>query len=191
MKSILLGPAPSHSVESEFSLKSIRGRFGHSIPFWDDGFGPLWIHRDSMGIDGVVRAQSWEDAYSCWEDELAPDCDLSEEELVAEYGERRESVRIIRDKKTGEERESVSSDFPLEPGQFVRWETRVTPDPTFEAVMDNPCFQESYGFRSSGNPSNPGLSNLIYSKDINGDSLERLTPELAKELGLSIAWEVY
>lgn len=52
------------------SLIGATSRFGHSIPVYDDGFGSLFIHRDSMGISGIVRAQSWEDAYSICEDEF-------------------------------------------------------------------------------------------------------------------------
>lgn len=61
-------------------LVSAKSRFGHPIPVYDDGFGPLFIHRDSMGISGIVRAQSWEDAYSICEDEFFPagDEDASE-----------------------------------------------------------------------------------------------------------------
>jgi len=52
------------------SLVSAKGRFGHDIATYDDGYGPLFIHRDSMGISGIVRAQTWEDAYSICEDEF-------------------------------------------------------------------------------------------------------------------------
>jgi hypothetical protein len=45
---------------------------GHKIPTYDDGYGPLFIHRDSMGISGIVRAKTWEDAYSICEDEFFP-----------------------------------------------------------------------------------------------------------------------
>ncbi len=39
-------------------LVSATSRFGHPIPVYDDGWGPLWIHRDSMGISGIVRART-------------------------------------------------------------------------------------------------------------------------------------
>lgn len=45
---------------------------GRKLPTYDDGYGPLYIHRDSMGISGIVRAQTWEDAYSICEDEFFP-----------------------------------------------------------------------------------------------------------------------
>jgi len=68
-------------------LTGATSRFGHSIPVYDDGFGPLFIHRDSMGISGIVRAQTWEDAYSICEDEFFPAATETHEEWLAEYGE--------------------------------------------------------------------------------------------------------
>lgn len=78
-------------INDEQSLVSAKSRFGHSIPVYDDGFGSLYIHRDSMGISGIVRAQSWEDAYSICEDEFFPaaDADAAEEyaKIEAEQNE--------------------------------------------------------------------------------------------------------
>jgi hypothetical protein len=72
----------------EKSLVSAR-RLGsqYAIRVYDDGYGPLWIHRDSMGITGIVRAWTWEDAYSICEDEFFPGADETVEEFEAEYGE--------------------------------------------------------------------------------------------------------
>lgn len=67
-------------INDEQKLVGAKSRFGHSIRVYDDGFGPLWIHRDSMGISGIVRAQTWEDAYSVCEDELFPAADLEANE---------------------------------------------------------------------------------------------------------------
>jgi hypothetical protein len=39
-------------------LKGAKSRFGYPIPVYDDGYGKLYIHRDSMGISGIVRAQT-------------------------------------------------------------------------------------------------------------------------------------
>lgn len=49
-----------------------KNEFGRPIRYYDDGMGPLWIFRDTMGIVGIVRAQSWVDAYSIVEDEFLP-----------------------------------------------------------------------------------------------------------------------
>ena len=68
-------------ITDEQTLNGATSRFGHAIPVYDDGFGPIFIHRNSMGISGIVRAQTWEDAYSICEDEFFPagDDEASEE----------------------------------------------------------------------------------------------------------------
>ena len=64
------------------SLIGATNRFGRAIEVYDDGFGPLWIHRHSMGISGIVRAQTWEDAYSICEDEFFPEASETLAELM-------------------------------------------------------------------------------------------------------------
>jgi hypothetical protein len=71
-------------INDDQTLVSAASRFGHPIRIYDDGFGPLWIHRDSMGISGIVRAQTWEDAYSICEDEFFP---AGDEDAAADYKE--------------------------------------------------------------------------------------------------------
>jgi hypothetical protein len=77
--------APSQLTD-EHTVTEAR-HAGRSLQFYDDGFGPLFVHRDSMGITGVIRAQTWEDAYSIYEDEFAPAATETEAELIADYGE--------------------------------------------------------------------------------------------------------
>ncbi|HSG04879.1 MAG TPA: hypothetical protein VLB09_00620, partial [Nitrospiria bacterium] len=96
---------------------------------------PLFIHRDSMGISGIVRAQSWEDAYGICEDEFFQDADESEEDFIAEYG----------------------VDF-----------------------TEDAAWQESHGFRPNGG---------IYSRDLNDDRLDVLTPELLADLEIRLEIE--
>lgn len=62
-------------LDDNQSLLSATGRFGHSIPTYDDGWGTLYIARDSMGIVGIVRAQTYVDAWSIVEDEFLPSAD--------------------------------------------------------------------------------------------------------------------
>ena len=69
------------------SLKSAATRYGNSIKTYDDGFGPLWVLQNSMGTEGIVRAETWEEAWSIAEDEIFPRA--SEETLAsfeADYG---------------------------------------------------------------------------------------------------------
>jgi hypothetical protein len=169
-------------------------RNGYAIPTYDDGWGELYIHRDSMGISGIVRAKSWEDAYSICEDEFFPDCDLTHEEIVKEYGFKREHVKMIHDDVLGW-REVTESDYSdngkIPEFTSIRWETRETPD--LEAWSENELFCEAYGFRPNGGDATfsrkEGRRNPIYAKDLNGDSLDVLTPSLLAELGITLQIE--
>ena len=150
-------------ITDEQSLVSAQFSHGTSIQTYDDGFGPLFILRDSMGVQGIIRAQSWEDAYSIAEDEMFPDCDLTMEEIVKEYGFR------------------VSYVQPYGTGQTSREET---PDP--EAWPENELFCEAYGFRPNGARDHKVPMSHIYAKDLNGESLDLLTPALVADLGITL-----
>lgn len=113
---------------------------GYDIPIYDDGYGKLFISRDSMGINGIVRAQTWEDAYEICEDEFFPNATETHEQMVQEYGDN---------------------------------------------YTENDIWQENYGFRPNFN----GTSG-IYQKDLNGDYLDELTPELTTELDITLSIEV-
>lgn len=171
------------TLHDDKQLTGATSRFGHAIPVYDDGFGPLWIHRDSMGISGIVRAQTWEDAYSICEDEFFPEADETIDELAKEYGFRREHVKIVRCPLCGErEVQPGAADYPFSANgiEFVRWETRETPDA--EAWMGNELFQEAYGFRPNGPNTRDKIGHGIYAKDLNGDSLDPLTEQLRSDL---------
>lgn len=173
-------------ITDEQSLVSAQFNHGTPIQTYDDGFGPLFILRDSMGVQGIIRAKSWEDAYSIAEDEMFPDCDLTMEEIVKEYGFKSDTYKVIRD-SNGVERRDELSDYPFnETGcSFVRWETIETPDP--EAWSENELFCEAYGFRPNGARSgSTSPMSHIYAKDLNGESLDILTPALVADLGIQL-----
>lgn len=134
-------------LEDAHSLTAATSRFGYPVAFWDDGCGPLWIHRDSMGITGITRAQTWEDAYSAAEDELFP---AGDEEAA-------EAMREIEATPEGEERDHLQA-----------------------------CYDEVYGYRGSARQMPDGSLSSIYAKDLNGDSLDLLTDELAEELEITL-----
>jgi hypothetical protein len=152
-------------IQDGQSFNGAKYESGYQIATYDDGFGPLWISRNSLGINGIVRAQSWEDAYEICEDEFFPEADETIDELKTEYGFKREHVR-----------ETDAA------GQFIGWKLVETPDP--ESWPENECFQEGFGFRPNGPNETDVLKHGIYSKDLNGDYLDPLTPELVKELGI-------
>jgi hypothetical protein len=62
-------------ITDEQRLVGAKSRFGTPIPVYDDAYGRLYIHRDSMGITGIVRARTWEEAYGICEDEFFPSAD--------------------------------------------------------------------------------------------------------------------
>jgi hypothetical protein len=184
----------SQLINDTQSLVGATSRFGHKIPVYDDGYGPLFISRDSMGISGIVRAKTWEDAYGICEDEFFPEADETVEQLVKEYGFRREHVKVIHPLKDGAIDRSVIKDSEmadyeaaggnLREGQFVRWETRETLDP--DAWPENQLFCESFGFRPNGPNATDTVKHGIYAKDLNGDWLHLLTPELIEELEIAL-----
>ena len=137
-------------ITDEQSLVGAKSRFGYSIPVYDDGFGQLFIHRDSMGVSGIVRAQTWEDAYGICEDEFFPAGD-------SDAGEEIEEIEAMPD---GEEKNHAQA-----------------------------CWDESYGYRGSPRKEKDGSLSSIYAKDLNGDQLDVLTPELLAQLEITLQIE--
>jgi len=199
-------------IKDGASLVSARFKSsGTEIPVYDDGFGPLFIHLDSMGVSGIVRAKTWETAYSICEDEFFPEADETVAELVKEYGFKREHVKIIHpairkaqpvtyanghvevfDIDFSTTRPATLADYELTggkllEGQFVGWETIETPDP--DGWTENELFCEAFGFRPNGPNSQDTLKHGIYAKDLHGDILDRLTPEMLADLGIEVIIE--
>jgi len=56
----------------------------HPVKFWDDGIGRLWLYRSADFDMGVVRAQTFEDAYDCVLDEILRPID--QDEVPEAYG---------------------------------------------------------------------------------------------------------
>lgn len=137
-------------ITDEQRLVAAFTRFGSPLPVYDDGFGPLWIHRGSMGITGIVRAQSWHDAYAICEDEFFPAGDEDAAEDMAEI--------------------------------------EACADAT-ECGHLQACWEEAYGYRNNVRRMPDGTTSGIYAKDLNGDCLDQLTPELVAELEITLEIE--
>jgi len=168
-------------------------RNGNSLPVYDDGYGKLFIHRDSMDICGIVRARTWEDAYEICEDEFFPEASDTVEELRKEYNFVRRHAKIVRG-ADGIEREAVyPDDYPdgrLSPSlECVRYDTLETPCEDENGWTENELFCEAYGFRPNGPNASDTLKHGIYAKDLNGDCLGELTDALASELGIELQGE--
>ena len=66
------------------SLVSVTQHWGGAVRCWDDGMGQLWLYQDAGGTLGVVRAQTWEDAYDCVLDEILTP--IPADEVAEAYG---------------------------------------------------------------------------------------------------------
>jgi hypothetical protein len=187
--------------EQQFNGAKYGSDGQYEIKTYDDGYGPLWISRNSIGINGIVRAKSFEDAYSICEDEFFPEADETMEEIIKEYGFKRDHKKVVKDGSVrvatehcgvGERFERYPEDYPngtLLP-EFVRWATVETPDP--EGWSDNELFQEAFGFRPNGPNKSDTNNHGIYAKDLNGDALDLLTDEMVETLGITLdirGWE--
>lgn len=167
------------------TLTGAKTRSGYKIKTYDEGYGPLWIHRNPIGISGIVRARTESDAYSICEDEFFPEASETVEEMQYKYGFKREYIKIIR-AKNGEVRRDTINDYPLEAGQFVRWNMVETRDDTPGSFADNELWQAAFGFRPNGPNSSDIQGHGIYAIDLNGDILEPLTDELCDELEIAL-----
>ncbi len=127
---------------------------GHAIPTYDDGFGPLFVWQTTLGnfgmVGGIVRAQTWEDAYSICEDEFFP---AGDEDAAKDYAE----VEAREDEK---EKRHLQA-----------------------------CWDEAFGYRSNSRREKDGTQSSIYAKDLSGDSLDLLTPELLARLEITLQIE--
>jgi hypothetical protein len=176
-------------ITDDQTLVSAASRFGHPVPIYDDGFGPLWVHRDSMGITGIIRAQTWEDAYGICEDEFLSECNLTIEEIREEYNYERSYVKMVGD-RLGSAWEASEKDYEngkLRPGvEFLKWETVEVRSEDENAWAENAIFQECYGFRPNGPNKMDVIGHGIYDRDLNGDSLQFLTPSLIEALEITL-----
>lgn len=73
-------------IKDEHAMFGAWTEYGNPIRVYDDGFGPVWICRDTMGIVGLVRAQDMETALELVEQEFLPEAEETVEELVQEFG---------------------------------------------------------------------------------------------------------
>lgn len=183
----------SASIEPSQRLVSAKYQSGTEILTYDDGIGPIFISRNSIGVNGIVRARTWHEVYEICKDEFFPEASETTEELVKEYGFRVEHKVVVKDptSTTASEHLAAGERFAVYPDdypngrllpEFVRYTTIETPDP--DAWMENPCFQEGFGFRPNGPNERDTVKHGIYSKDLNGDSLDRLTDEMLRD------WEI-
>lgn len=66
----------------------------YSHRLWDDGFGPVWVYRETLGALGVVRATSWEDAWGCVVDEIMDDADADDVRDLYQHGQEVDGLHV-------------------------------------------------------------------------------------------------
>lgn len=146
-------------------------RYGPPWDIYDNGSGKLWIMRNSICAEGVVRAETFEDAYACFTDEIM--CDG--EEPPAYYGDG----DLIGDAAA----------------QMIESGDNRSREEIVEALEHEcACWDEANGFRG-GTPENPYnkdyLKTGIYEKDINGESVEPLTVKFCYDYGLCLQFSTW
>lgn len=176
-------------IQDNQSIVKVTDKNGRDIPFYDNGFGPLWVYHENCGhfsfVAGIIRASSFEVAYEIAEDEFLPEADLSMAEIVEEYGFLRESIRVVT---------STKGEKYLKPGQmpgkgerFIRWHTKQTPNA--DAWIENDLFQELYTFRPNGPKTGDVHNHGIAYKGLDGVKLRRVTDADADEFTIEISTE--
>lgn len=174
----------SELITDEQSLVSAKNEYGREIPVYDDGFGPLFIHRDSMGITGIVRAQTWEDAYGICEDEFFPEASDTVQDMEREYSTHYISGRELWLYENG-------NDFNrwaqlTDEQQMIECRKEGKRVPFDGEFSEHPYWQESYRLRPNGPNNRDTLNHGIYAKDLNGDRLDLLTPEMLNDLKITL-----
>lgn len=165
-------PADAAIDPSEFTLSFTRG--GNPIRYYDDGIGTLWIMRDTMGIVGIVRAQSMQDAYDIVSDEFR--LPIAQEDVPDAYGafDKLHAALVARGHAdTPQLRGKCSRLAPL----YFRL---CTYDANSRGAWDNWELQEGYEYQS--NATGTGIVAI----DLNGEALDPLTPALAAHLNITI-----
>lgn len=171
-------------ITDEQSLDGATSRFGHPIKTYDDGYGGLFVMRDSMGIVGIVRAQTWEDAYSICEDEFFPEADDTIEDFEREYSVIYKSGRELwLHKNNNDWNRWTNLTHEQQEEELRRKGEKV---PFTGEFSEHPYWQEAFGFRPNGASKKDKQGHGIYAKDLNGESLDSLTPELIEKLEITL-----
>jgi hypothetical protein len=70
-------------IRDDETFAGAKHKHGTSIRIYDDGFGPLWVYRESLGVLGIVRASNWHDAFECVLDAIMSDADVDDPSTYA------------------------------------------------------------------------------------------------------------
>ena len=136
-----------------------------------------------MGVQGIIRAQSWADAYEIAEDEMFDDCDLTWEEMQKEYSTLYMSGRELWLHEHGNNWEAWDALSDGDKARAMHYSTGRDV-PFVGDITEHPCWEEAYGSRPNGARDHSKPMSHIYAKDLNGESLDLLTPAMMADLGI-------
>jgi hypothetical protein len=190
-------------IPDDQRLVGAKSRFGYPIKTYDEGWGQLFIMRDTMGIVCIVRANNWTDAYGICEDEFLPEADESLAEMEKTYATEyisgrelwlRETISDLVNNFKHSQKEAQEQAWDTWTGMSDEERSRIYARSGKEVpfssaqggFVEHPCWQESFGFRPNGPNQTDTIRHGIYAKDWNGDVLNELTPELAKSLEITL-----
>ncbi len=174
------------------TLKSAKNRFSRPIKIYDDGFGPLWVYRESLGVVGIVRSQTESDAWDCILDEILTPVPLEDIKASPEdyyVCERDYHCPAPKDYQAGHclcsKIEHSATRECWKCRQFHTPQQKAECDCIKRTELDPVYLSLAEGYHYMPNSSN---SSGIVGTDLNGSYLEILTDELQK--GLEIILEL-
>jgi len=156
-------------------LHGATSKFGTPLLTYDDGFGPLYVYRDAGGTTAVIRALSWEDALQIVDDEIFNP--ISIDELHDAYGYW---IHTDVDYAGGKVCQAVFEVYPSDALHIGYFDTLEQARTACLKDAEHHGRDLVEGYRYQSNATGTG----VVSFDLNGEQLELLTPQLAKDLGL-------
>lgn len=163
--------------EMEVSFRYARNYAGqeqYPIKYYDNGYGTLWVMRDTTGIVGIVRAQTYQDAYECVGDELKRPIDPSDVPDAYDAFDKFYDWLLSKGHlPTNRTREFACRYAP----QFFAISTHRANE---TGAWDDWELGEGYEYQS--NASGTGIVSI----DLNGESLEPLTGEEMERLEIEM-----
>lgn len=167
MKTTTTTPDKTQLDPDELTL-SFQERTGHPIRYYDDGYGPLWILRDTCGIIGIIRTRNESEAYEIAGDEFRTP--IAPEDIPEAYG----AYDHLRDYLVSQGHED---NYDL--SEFC---TRYAPAYFAVVAAGDNCPELTEGYEYQSNAKGTGIVPV----DLNGEALDPLTPELCEHLEIEM-----
>lgn len=167
MKTTTTTPDKTQLDPDELTL-SFQYRTGHPIRYYDDGYGPLWIMRDTCGIVGIIRTRNKSEAYEIAGDEFRTP--IAPEDIPEAYG----AFDRLHDHLIAKGHEDT---YHLR--EFC---TRYAPAYFAVVIAHDDDSELTEGYEYQSNAKGTGIVPV----DLNGEVLDPLTPELCEHLEIEM-----